>query len=178
MQNVKARDRRFVIIFVMLAAGFVLSNCYTNYYFPVEVEEVKVSPPYRLDIKNDTSQLLVFLPRDGAGEGVNEKEISIGMKFSTLLQIKKIKVGETSTREVIAGLYIDSGRLGPDTAIIKFRDSRRERDFSIDLKSELWFEEYQTRGMGAEPQLKVLKVSLTEQNLSKPKWFRNGPDRP
>ena len=178
MRNVRTTQKRFVLILVMLTAGFILSNCYTNYYFPVEVEEVKVSPPYRLDIKNDTSQLLVFLPRENAGEGVSEKEISVGMNFSTLLQIKIIKVGETSTREVIAGPYIDSGRFGPDTAIIKFKDSRRERDFSIDLKSDLWFEEYQTRGMGAQPQLKVLKVSLTEQNLSKLKWFRNGPDRP
>ena len=178
MRNVRTSKKRSVIILVMLAAGFILSSCYTNYYFPVEVEEVKVSPPYRLEIKNGTSQLLIFLPRDGARGGVREKEIAVGMNFSTLLQIKKIKVGETITREVVAGPYIDSGRLGPDTAVIKFKDSRRERDFSIDLKSDFWFEEYQTRGMDAKPQLKVLKVSLTEQNLSKPKWFRKGPERP
>jgi hypothetical protein len=178
MLKVRSTKKTIGKILIVLAVGFILSNCYTNYYFPVQVEEVKVSPAYRLEIKNDTSQLLTFLPRNGAGQGVEEKIISVGMSFTALLQIKEIMVGETTTREVVAGPYIDSGRLGPDTAIILFKDSRRPREFVIDLKSELWFREYKTSAMNKKPQLKTLKVHLTDQNLSKPKWFRKGPDHP
>ena len=100
------------------------------------------------------------------------------MSFSTLLQIKKIIVGGTQTREVVAGPYIDSGRLGPDTADLRYKDSRRTRDFAIDLKSDLWFKAYKTRRMNQKPLPKTLKVLLTDQNFSKPKWFREGPDHP
>ena len=100
------------------------------------------------------------------------------MSFSTLLQIKKVIVGGTQTREVIAGPYIDSGRLEPDTADLRYKDSRRTRDLAIDLKSDLWFKAYETIRLNQKPLPKTLKVQLTDQNLSKPKWFREGPDHP
>ena len=72
------RSKKNIIgkILIVIAVCFILSNCYTNYYFPIEVEEVKVSPAYRLEIQNDTSQLLTFLPREDAGQGVEEKYYS------------------------------------------------------------------------------------------------------
>ena len=178
MVNIRSTKKTMVKMLFALAACLILSSCYKQYYFPVEVAEVTVSPVYRLEIKNDTTQLLTFLPRDGADAKVEEKKISVGMSFSTLLQIKKVIVGGTQTREVIAGPYIDSGRLGPDTADLRYKDSRRTRDFIIDLKSDLWFKAYETIRLNQKPLPRTLKVQLTDQNLSKPKWFREGPDHP
>ena len=178
MENIRSTKKIIAKMLFALAACLILSGCYKQYYFPVEVAELTVSPAYRLEIKNDTTQLLIFLPGDGADPKVEEKKISVGMSFSTLLQIKKVIVGGTQTREAVAGPYIDSGRLGPDTADLRYKDSRRTRDFVIDLKSDLWFKAYETTRLDEKPQPKTLKVLLTDQNLSKPKWFREGPDHP
>jgi len=178
MVNIGSTKKTIVKMLFALAACLIMSGCYKQYYFPVEVAELTVSPAYRLEIKNNTTQLLIFLPRDGADEKVEEQKISVGMSFSTLLQIKKIIVGDTQTREVVAGPYIDSGRLGPDTADLRYKDSRRTRDFAIDLKSDLWFKAYDTIRLNEKPLPKTLKIQLTDQNLSKPKWFREGPAHP
>jgi hypothetical protein len=176
---IRGNPKKTIATFLLVAAAcLVLSGCYKQYYFPVEIGELTVSPVYRLEIQNDTSQALVFLPRDGADKNFKEKQIPVGDSFTTLLQIKKIVVGETTTREVVTGPYIDSGRLGPDTAYIRFEDSRRPRDFAIDLESDSWFEKYETVGWGPGPLPKTIKAQLTDQNLSKPKWFRGGPDQP
>lgn len=178
MLNTGPMKKTIVKMLFALAACLILSGCYKQHYFPVEIAELTVSPAYRLEIKNDTSQLLIFLPRNGEDAKVEEKKISVGMSFSTLLQIKKIIVGGTQTREVVAGPYIDSGRLGPDTGALRYKDSRRTRDFAIDLKSDLWFKAYETIRLNEKPLPKTLKVLLTDQNLSKLKWFREGPDHP
>lgn len=175
----KGKPRKTIVgLLIVAVACLMLSSCYKQYYFPVEIGELTVSPVYRLVIQNDTTQLLVFLPRDGAGEKVKEKRVPVGESFTTLLQVKKIIVGETTTREAVTGPYIDSGRLGPDTADIRYRDSRRPRDFVIDLEDDSWFGSYETGGMSPKPLPKTLMVHLTDQNLSKTKWFRDGPDHP
>jgi hypothetical protein len=178
MANTRLTKKAIATMLFTVAACLILSNCYKQYYFPVEIAEITVSPVYRLEIKNDSTQLLIFQPRTGAGENVEEKKISVGDSFTTLLQIKKIKVGDTTTREVVNGPYIDSGRLGADTADLRYKDSRGSRDLVIDLKSDFWFKAYETSGLNEEPRPRILKVNLTDQNLSKPKWFRKGPDHP
>ena len=174
----RSTKRKIGIILFAVAVFLTLNGCFKQYYFPVEIAELTVSPPYRLEIKNDTTQLITFLPRDSTDENVEEKEIPVGDNFSTLLQVKKIIVGGTQTREIVTGPYIDSGRLGPDTADLRYKDSRRTRDLVIDLKSDLWFVEYSTRRMNEKPLPKTLEIRLTDENLSKPKWFRKGPDHP
>jgi len=165
-------------VFFVLAACLMISSCYQQHYFPVEIGELTVSPVYRLEIQNDTTRSLSFLPRDGADERFEEKKVSIGESFTTLLQVKRITVGGTTTREIVTGPYVDSGRLGPDAAYIKYHDSRRPRDFVIALGSDSWFEAYEAIATNPKPLPKTLKVHLTDQNLSKPKWFRNGPGNP
>ena len=178
MLNKGKPNNTMVKLFFVFMACLMLSGCYKLHYFPVEIGELTVSPAYRLEIQNDTTRLLSFLPRDGADERVEEITVSIGDSFTTLLQLKKIIVGGTTTREVVTGPYIDSGRLGPDTAYIMYNDSRRPRDFVIALESDSWFEKYESIAMNPKPLPKTLKVHLTDQNLSKPKWFRHGPDNP
>ncbi|UCD81306.1 MAG: hypothetical protein JSW26_07740 [Desulfobacterales bacterium] len=178
MLNRKNPKKTIATFLLVAAASLVLTGCYKHYYFPVEIGELTVSPIYRLEIQNDSTQVLTFLPRDGAEEKFEEKQIAVGENFTTLLQIKKIIVGETTTREVVTGPYIDSGRLGPDTAYIRYKDARRPREFVIDLESDSWFGTYETIAKRPEPLPKTLKVHLTDQNLSKPKWFRGGPDQP
>lgn len=162
----------------VVSACLMLSACYKQYFFPVEIGELTISPIYRLEIQNDTSQTLVFLPREEASERVEQKPIPVGESFTTLLQIKKTAVGGTTTREAVTGPYIDSSRLRPDTACIRYMDSGRPREFVIDIGSESWFGPYEANTMDSKPFPKTLKVRLTDQNLSKPRWFTEGPDYP
>ena len=178
MLNQGKSNKTMVKLFFVFVACLMVSSCYQQHYFPVEIGELTVSPAYRLEIQNDTTRALSFLPRDGADESIEEKKVSIGDSFTTLLQIKRIIVGGTTTREVVSGPYVDSGRLGPDAAYIKYNNSRRPRDFVIALESDSWFEEYKSIAMHPKPLPKTLKVHLTDQNLSKPKWFRQGPANP
>jgi len=178
MLNQGKPNKTMLKLFFVLAAGLMLSSCYQQHYFPVEIGELTVSPAYRLEIQNDTTRSLSFLPRDGADGSVEEKKVAIGESFSTLLQVKRIIVGGTTTREIVSGPYVDSGRLGPDAAYIMYHDSRRPREFVIALGSESWFEAYESIATNPEPLPKTLKVHLTDQNLSKPKWFRHGPANP
>ena len=99
MFNKEKPNNTIVKIFFVVAACLMLIACYKHYYFPVEIEESEVSPAYQLEIRNDTTQMLTFLPRDGANKNVKEKQIPIGMSFITLLQIKKITVIENSTKK-------------------------------------------------------------------------------
>jgi hypothetical protein len=183
MVNTRSTKKTIIIMLLAVSTCFILSSgCYKQYYFPVEVADVTISPAYELEIKNSSTQQLTFQPRDGASVEIKEKKISVGESFSILVQIKKIKVGSTITREVVDGPYIDSGRLGPDTAYLEYKysvNSRElERELVIDLKSDSWFKQYETTGMNEDPRPRILRVELTDQNLSKQKWFRNGPDNP
>jgi hypothetical protein len=174
--------KTITLMLLAVSTSFILSSCYKQYFFRVEITDEAVSPIYQLEIENSTTQQLTFLPRDGASVEIEEKKISVGESFSILVQIKKIKVGSTITREVVDGPYIDSGRLGPDTAYLEYKysvNSRElERELVIDLKSDSWFKQYETTGMNEDPRPRILRVELTDQNLSKQKWFRNGPDNP
>jgi hypothetical protein len=178
MLNEQKPNKAIAMFLFVVAACLILSGCYKQYFFPVEIGGLTISPIYRLEIQNDTSQTLVFLPRDGANEKAEEKPIPVGESFTTLLQIKKIVVDGTTTREAVTGPYIDSGHLRPDTAYIRYMDSGRPREFVIDIGSESWFGPYEADTMNSKPFPKTLKVRLTDQNLSKPKWFREGPDYP
>ena len=170
--------KTIAIFIVAVAACLMLNGCYTNYYFPVEIGELTLSPIYRLEIQNDTSQALVFLPRNGADNQVEEKRIPVGENFITLLQIKKVTVEGSTTRAVVTAPYIDNGRPGENTAYIKYAASGRPREFVIDIGNDSWFGSYETNSMNLKPYPKTLKVRLTDQNLSKSKWFKDGPNYP
>ena len=166
------------IFIVLVAVCLMLDSCYKHYYFPVEIGELTLSPIYRLDIQNDTSQALVFLPRNGADNQVEEKRIPVGENFITLLQIKKVTVEGSTTRAVVTAPYIDNGRPGENTAYIKYAASGGPREFVIDIGNDSWFGSYETNSMNLKPYPKTLKVRLTDQNLSKSKWFKDGPNYP
>jgi hypothetical protein len=178
MLNRQRPNKAIAKFLFVVSACLIFSGCYKQYFFPVEISELTISPIYRLEIQNDTSHTLVFLPRAGANEMVEEKPIPVGKSFSTLLQIKKMAVGNTAVKGVVTGSYIDSGRPGTDTAYINYMDSGRLRQFVIDIGSDSWFEPYEANPMDSKPFPKTLKVRLTDQNLPKPEWFREGPGYP
>jgi hypothetical protein len=178
MLNKQKANRAIAMYLAAAAACLVLSGCHKQELFPVQIGELTLSPIYRLEIQNDTSQPLVFLPRQGANEKVEDLRVPVGKSFTTLLQIKKMAVGDTAVKGVVTGSYIDSGRPGTDTAYLKYMDSGRLREFLIDIGSESWFEPYEANPMDSKPFPKTLKIRLTDQNLSKPRWFIDGPGHP
>ena len=174
----RQKPHKTIVMLVAAAAACLMSaGCYKQYYFPVVIGELTLSPIYRLEIQNETSQALIFLPRDGANKQVAEKRIPVGENFTTLLQIKKVAVEGDVTREVVTGSYIGNCR-GQDTACIRYMASGRLREFTIDIGNDAWFGSYATNRTNPKPMPKTLKVRLTDQNLAKSKWFRNGPDHP
>jgi len=178
MLNGQKPNKTIVMLLAAAAACLMAAGCYKQYYFPVVIGELTLSPIYRLEIQNDTSQALIFLPREEAGKRVKEKRIPVGENFTTLLQIKKVAVEGDVAREVVTGSYIGSGRPGQDTACIKYIASGRLREFTIDIGNDSWFGSYETNRMNPKPMPKTLKVRLTDQNLAKSKWFRDGPNHP
>jgi hypothetical protein len=135
-------------LLILLLTGIMIHGCYRVYYFPVEVEDVTLSPVYRLQIQNNTSQVLMFIPSEKYRSHLPEKEIAIGESFTSVIQVKRFKVGQTLSNEVVAGPYI------------------------------AWFQGYEIDQTTAEATPKTLNVELTDQMLSKTKWFRKGPDKP
>jgi len=79
MLNQGKPNKTLVKVFFVLAACLMLSSCYQQHYFPVEIGELTVSPVYRLEIQNDTTRPLSFLPRDGADERIAEKKYPSGI---------------------------------------------------------------------------------------------------
>ena len=177
-------DRKGVsTILILLMTCIVVSGCYVYYYFSVRIADVRLSPIYRLDIVNKTSQVLSFLPRDGAQPDIKPMQLDVDGVFTTHLQVKEILIGKTPTREIVTGPYIDSGRMGPDAALILYRESSgRRREFQIDLRSGSWFDGYERTVFSidkSEP--RILKIELTPDAVDRDKeikWFRKGPDNP
>lgn len=148
-------------------------------FFPVTVEEVGLSPAYQLEIKNMTSQTLTIGPLPDFRSEHHDKTIAPGQSFSCLVQVKRIRVGETYTREVVAGPYIGSGRLGPDKAYIQYRDEEGlKRDIVIAIGSEAWFAPYRATPAAGAIAPKTITIILTDQNMAKARWFVKGPDEP
>ena len=165
-----------ILLLIVLLAG---TCCYQYHYFPVEVEDMEVSPIYRLEIANNTSYSLTFLPTDPYRNRFNPKKVTPGHRFNALVQVKRIKVGSTPTNEIVVGPYIDSGRLGPDMAYMQYRGQGDVmRDFVISLRSETWFAPYESIALTTSAKPKTLEVSLTDENMDKPVWFRKGPAFP
>jgi len=165
-------------VLVALSA-LILVSCSKQHFFPVAIEAVEISPVYQLEVQNTTSQVLTFLPIRKYRADYAPKAVGIGQHIDLLIQVSKIKVGETFTREVVAGPYIDSGRLGPDQADVQYRDGQEiKRELIIDLESDEWFKAYTVSGFGREARPKTIRIVLTDDNLSATRWFRKGPDHP
>lgn len=162
-------------LIILLAA----TGCYQYHFFPVAVEDMEISPVYRLEIVNDTSHTLTFLPTDSYRDRLGPKKVVQEHHFILLVQVKRIKVGSTLTHEIVAGPYIDSGRLGPDMAYLQYLGQRDVvRDFVISLRNETWFDAYESHTLTSAAKPKVLEVRLTDENMNKPVWFRKGPAYP
>jgi len=176
--------RRIVLtILIFMFSTTFFTGCYNYYYFDVKIGDVRFSPIYQLEIQNKTSQILTFLPRDGVDPRIKPKKIDGDGFFTTHLQIKEIMIGQTLTREVVTGPYIDSGQLGPNTGLIRYKDGAgRKREFQIDLENKSWFNGYQkTVFTPDKKEPRTLKVELTNDEVNRDKeikWFLKGPDNP
>ena len=142
-------------------------SCKKRFYFPVKLEEIATSSVYKLIINNLTSGPILFA---GIYDKTRNKKVPVGKSFNVLLKLKSIKIGDAITREVVPGPYIDNGLLGPDKAYIYFIDHTGiHRKFVIDLKSVSFFKERSPETVIAA--YKILKVTLTDDDLDKLKWF-------
>ena len=159
--------------------ALLLTACAQREFFPVSVEEVGLSPAYQLEIRNMTSQTLTIRPLPDFRAEHADKAIEPGQSFRCLVQVKRIRVGETYTREVVAGPYIGSGRLGPDRAYIQYRDEEGlKRDIVIAIGSEAWFAPYTATPAAGAIAPKTITIILTDENMAKTRWFVKGPDAP
>lgn len=173
-------NRRIPVLFAMvMVLGLLLAACTERHFFPVKVDEVTVSPIYQLEVGNETSGALVFHPIREFRPDYKPKRIDIGGHITCLLQIAKIKVGETFAHEIVEGPYINSGRLGPDRAYLQYRDGKGVKcDVVIDISSVAWFEPYTVKGPAHEAKPRTISIVLTDSNLNKNKWFAGGPYNP
>ena len=179
MQSYKVYRRSICCLAVLIVIGLLQISCTKYTYYPVVVEDVELSPVYQLDVINQTSQPLTFLPIRKFRSGYEPKVVSNGQEISCLVQVNRIKVGDTFSREVVAGPYIESGRLGPDRAYLQYQDARSiKREVVIDLASGGWFTPYTVRRTAGEATPRTITITLTDDNLSKTKWFAEGPDSP
>ncbi len=172
--------RRWINCLAMLICIALLQISCTKYtYYPVVVENVELSPVYQLDVVNQTSQPLTFLPIRKFRSDYDPKVVAIGQHISCLVQVNKIKVGATYSREVVAGPYIESGRLGPDLAYLQYQDAGSiKREVVIDISNDGWFVPYTISVTGGEAKPRSIMITLTDENLSNTKWFLEGPDSP
>lgn len=179
MQSFTVHRRSIYCLVMLIFIGLLPISCMKHTYYPVVVEEVELSPVYQLDVINRTSQELAFLPIRKFRPEYGPKVVANGQHISCLVQVTRIKVGGTHTREVVAGPYIESGRLGPDRAYLQYRDARRiKREIVIDIGNKGWFTPYTVRGVASEAKPRTIEIRLTDESLSKTKWFAGGPDSP
>jgi hypothetical protein len=164
----------------MLICIVLLQISCTKYtYYPVVVEDVELSPVYQLEVINQTSQPLTFLPIRKFRSDYDSKVVANGQQISCLVQVNKIRVGETYSREVVAGPYIESGRLGPDLAYLQYQDAGSiKREVVIDISSDGWFAPYTVSVTSGEAKPRSIMITLTDENLSNTKWFGEGPNSP
>ncbi len=179
MQPFTVYRRSIYCLAVLMVVGLLQISCTKYTYYPVVVEDVELSPVYQLDVINQTSQSLTFLPIRKFRSAYSPKVVANGQQISCLVQVNKIEVGETHSREIVAGPYIESGRLGPDRAYLQYEDARSiKREVVIDIASGAWFDPYTVRGTTREATPRTIAITLTDDNLSKTKWFAGGPDNP
>lgn len=179
MPSLTIHRRWFGRLLPAILSVLLLLACTQRHYFPVTIEAVTVSPAYRLDVKNLTDQTLIFQPIRDFRPSFAPKPVQHGGRIQFLVQVKRIKVGQTGTNEIVAGPYIDSGRLGPDLASIRYLDSQDiKREIVIDIGSEAWFEPYSVIGAEDDSEPKRITISLTPETMSKTTWFAGGPDAP
>ena len=179
MPSLTVHRRSIYCLIMLIFVGLLPVSCMKRTYYPVVVKEVGLSPVYQLDVINQTSQQLVFQPIRKFRSTYDPKVVAYGQRISCLVQVSKIKVGGTYTREVVAGPYIESGRLGPDRAYLQYKDARSiRREVVIDIGNDGWFAPYTVWGPVDEAKLRTIAITLTDETLSKTRWFLGGPDRP
>ena len=179
MHTRTARRTGTILCLTLGLAALLQAACAQREFFPVTVEEVGLSPAYQLEIKNMTSQTLTFRPLPEFREKHGDKVIAPGQYLRCLVQVKRIRVGETYTREIVAGPYIGSGRLGPDKAHIQYLDEEGvKRDIVIAIGSEAWFAKYTATPSAGGVAPKTITILLTDVNMTKGRWFVKGPDEP
>ncbi len=159
--------------FLGMVSTFFLVACYQYIQIPIEIQDENVSPPYLLQIKNDTTSDLILEPNGfGKQHGFSEKIIKPNETADIILQVKKFKVNPTDitgSNEVVSGPYIEN--FGARRAVVRFKNE----DFPellIDLDSENWFASVKSQ----TPQPRILEVIVKDFN--KTTWFIGGPDNP
>jgi hypothetical protein len=179
MQSFTVHRRWIHCLVILIVIGLLQISCAEYTYYPVVVEDVEMSPVYQLDVINKTSQTLTFLPIRKFRSDYDPKVVAYGQHISCLVQVNKIRVGETYSREVVAGPYLESGRLGPDRAYLQYQDARSiKREVVVDIASGEWFAPYKVKGSTGEAKPQTITITLTDDNLSKTKWFAGGPNSP
>jgi hypothetical protein len=172
----ESMTRRALAAFALFAI-LALGACSSRVFLPVQVTELKVSPPYVVSFVNETGAPFDVLPTaSGREAGHPIARVHPGATFKTVLQLRRVKVGAGSSKSSVSGVQIAEGPyfepVIADKSEVRFMQGEpRSSLFSFQHSS--WFSEHEWH----DDTPTALLVPVREFSLSPlfPRGPRGGP---
>lgn len=134
------RSARGAVAAFALFTALAISACATRVFLPVQVTEVKLSPPYVVSFVNQTGAPFDVLPSTtGRDAGHPVARVHPGATFKTVLQLRRVTVGAGSSVfgvQIVDGPYFEPA-LGDKAEVHFFQNEPRSSLFALQHPS--WF---------------------------------------